>query len=548
MSLPAASRERHARQFRWVLLALLLLGAGLRLFDLTDQPIDFHPTRQLRGAIIARGMYYEMLPAVATTPVDPALRQQALAFWNSTGQYEPSILERLCALTYLVIGREVVWVARIYNTIFWLIGGLALFALLRRMGQENNSVVFSADGDPSAEKTTKKNIVALAVLAFYLALPFSVQASRSFQPDPAMVMWMALAAWALYRWSETAEDGMVSPAARRASWRQALLAGLFSGLALLTKAVSAFTLAGGIMALVFYTYCLGRERPFYRPVVRMLTSPQVWLMAGLALAPTAVYYLTRQERAGEYFLSWTVELSHLLLNPRFYLGWLGLVAELVTPVALLLALAGIWLARGRARGLLVGLWLGYIAYGLFLPYQMDTHSYYHLQMVWLAALSLGPALRVLIGWLRNWPAAWRWAALGVGLLVLALGAWQALVPLYGQDYRSEPAYWQEIASYLPDDGKIVGLTQDYGYRLMYYGWRKVIPWKNRGEFKLNELRGREKEFATYFARQTAGKSYFLITAFRQYQDQPDLQEMLTQHYSLIAQGQGYLIFDLTRTK
>jgi len=545
MSLPAASHPLNARWYRWALLALLLLGAGLRLFDLTDQPIDFHPTRQLRGAIIARGMYYQMLPAVAPTAVDPETRQQALAFWDSTGQYEPSTLERICALTYLALGREVFWVARIYNTIFWLIGGLALFALLR-----NLFVNFSAGGEPPAEKLT--NITALAALAFYLVLPFSVQASRSFQPDPAMVMWMALAAWALYRWSAAAA-GIVpgagdSASARRAGWRWALLAGLFTGLALLTKAVSAFTLAGGALALVFYTYCLGRERPVYRPVVRMLTSLQVWVMGGLSLVPTAVYYLTRQERAGEYLSSWTLSLSHLLLTPRFYLGWLALVAELVTPVALLLALVGVWLARGRARWLLVGLWLGYIAYGLFLPYQMDTHSYYHLQVVWLVALSLGPVLQAGITWLMKHTAAWRWAALGLGLLVLALGAWQALVPLYGQDYRNEPAYWQEIASYLPADGKIVALTQDYGYRLMYYGWRKVILWPNRGELKLSVLRGSNKEFDAYFAKRTDGKAYFLITAFKQYQDQPALQDMLEQHYPVAAQGQGYLIFDLTRPK
>ncbi|MGW8250224.1 MAG: hypothetical protein ACWGO1_06250 [Anaerolineales bacterium] len=46
-----------------MLLVALLAGAlALRFYDLTDQPIDFHPTRQLRGAIIARGMYYDMLP------------------------------------------------------------------------------------------------------------------------------------------------------------------------------------------------------------------------------------------------------------------------------------------------------------------------------------------------------------------------------------------------------------------------------------------------------------------------------------------------------
>src|SRR5512146_3286602 len=81
--------------------ALLLLGLGIRLYDLTDPPLDFHPTRQLRGALIARGMYYQMLPNA-----DPETRRTAIQFANSVGQYEPSILEKIVAETYLLMGGE----------------------------------------------------------------------------------------------------------------------------------------------------------------------------------------------------------------------------------------------------------------------------------------------------------------------------------------------------------------------------------------------------------------------------------------------------------
>ena len=44
----------------------LLFGIALaiRLYDITDLPLDFHPTRQLFSAVKARGMYYETLPGV----------------------------------------------------------------------------------------------------------------------------------------------------------------------------------------------------------------------------------------------------------------------------------------------------------------------------------------------------------------------------------------------------------------------------------------------------------------------------------------------------
>jgi len=516
-----STHNRHTRK-RWgltaALVALLALGAGLRLFDLTDQPIDFHPTRQLRGLIIARGMYYEMLPTA-----DPQLRSAALAFWASTGQYEPSILERITALSYLLVSREIFWLARLYNSLFWLIGGLALVDLARRM-------VFASFGDKGSAA-----VGALSALAYYLALPFSVQASRAIQPDPGMVVWIILASWSAYRWSENS------------SWRWAFLTGAASGMAVLTKAIALYPIGGMLIALILATGWENGVRaggnPF-KTLGRIVRSPQIWTIAALTIVPTLLYYLSRSGRASEYFSSWTLALSHLLLQPDTYLRWLNLVQELTTPFALIFALLGVLLARGRAQVLLVGLWLGYFVYGLFLPYQMTSHSYYHLQFVPVIALSLAPLAGRITARLRVFPKFWQLSAVGAALLLLTYASWQALIPLASRDYRNEPAYWQEVASYLPVDGKIIALTQDYGYRLMYYGWRKVVLWPNRGEIKLSILRGSEKEFLDFFNKRIEGKSYFLITAFGQFTDQPELDKTLYENFPVIAEGSGYIIFDL----
>ena len=46
----------------WAIIILaVVLGITVRFYDLTDAPLDFHPTRQLHSALIARGMYYENL-------------------------------------------------------------------------------------------------------------------------------------------------------------------------------------------------------------------------------------------------------------------------------------------------------------------------------------------------------------------------------------------------------------------------------------------------------------------------------------------------------
>ena len=82
--------------------------------------------------------------------------------------------------------------------------------------------------------------------------------------------------------------------------------------------------------------------------------------------------------------------------------------------------------------------------------------------------------------------------------------------------------------------------------MLHYGWRKVVLWPNRGEQGVNELRGSNKEFQQFFDKRIAGKSYFLVTAFRQFDDQPMLKEYLYANYPIYAEGPGYIIFDLAR--
>ena len=88
-------------------------------------------------------------------------------------------------------------------SLMWVLGGFLVFDLARRMLGEHRPATFAA---------------ALISLAYTLVLPFAMQASRSFQPDPGMVMWVVVSVYALYRWME------------HPSWKWALLAGVAGGI------------------------------------------------------------------------------------------------------------------------------------------------------------------------------------------------------------------------------------------------------------------------------------------------------------------------------
>src|SRR3990172_2207331 len=190
---------------RWAeltLVVLMLAGFGLRMIDLTDPPMDFHPTRQFRGAVVARSIYFQLSPSSDTN-----IQMQAVSMRNSVSELEPSILESVVAIAYWIAGGEYLWIARIIVSLIWVLAAIPLFNLIR-----------SFTSPPAA----------LLSVAYYLFLPFGVQASRSFQPDPLMVALLILGMYAAYRWSETRK------------WPWVFWTAFAMGFAILVKAFAAY--------------------------------------------------------------------------------------------------------------------------------------------------------------------------------------------------------------------------------------------------------------------------------------------------------------------
>jgi 4-amino-4-deoxy-L-arabinose transferase-like glycosyltransferase len=486
---------------RFTLAIIFLFGLGIRLLDLTDAPLDFNPSRQLRGAILARGLYFQQVESA-----NPETRQVAISLGGTISRFEPPILETIVAYTYMLVGGEYLWIARILNSLFWLIGGIAIFALSRRAA--------SLDG-------------ALVALLFYLLLPFSVIASRSFQPDPFMVMWLVLFLYTVYRWAE-------SP-----TWKSALLAGVLGAIAVLVKVVAVYLVAGALIALALHKFGLRGA----------LSHPQLWIIVTSMAVPSLYYYvISAGGGASTYISNWVIALAPQLLKFSFYIGWAGRVHSLINAVFILAALAGLWLSRTSFRALLLGLWVGYALYGISLPHQTVTHDYYHIQLVPIVALSLAPLAATLASRLLDSRKLLQAISLGLLLLAVAASLWTARVTLLGQDYRTDTDFWEYVGDQLPRNGRIIALTQQYGQPIAYYGWKRVSLWPISQELNLSAVRGEdEKEFEAFFAKRIEGFDFFLVTAFNQLRRQSDLEQTLYADYPIYAEGGGFVIFDLRGT-
>ena len=482
-------------------LAFFVLGLGIRLLDLTDPPLDFHAWRQFRSATIARGMYYVM-----ASDVDPEARQIAENLSRQFEKLEPPISERIVALAYLAIGREILWIARLFAILYWMIGGAALYALAVRISSP---------------------VGAALSLGFYLLLPFGVIASRSFQPEPLMVMWILVATYAIFRWTEAK------------TWRWAIAAGVAGGLAALVKVFGALPVAAVVFLLVPHDFG-------FRKAIR---SSQVWAVAGLMIAiPASYYFVSTRSEASGYLSGWVFAFTDLLVSPSFYIRWLSTLKLLLTIPMVIIGAVGMLLLRGRDRLVVLGLWVGYFLISAAVPGLVITHDYYNLPLIPAVALSLSPLGDLMVNGIQDQGRFWKAVFAGVIAVAIAIPLVDARNDLLREDYRLEPIIWQRVGDSLPRDGSMIGLTHDYNERLKYYGWIGIAQWPHSADFEMGVLAGgnydpTDPAIVGLFEERTKGTDYFLVTLFPELETQPVLNDVLYSNYPY-REGDGYVLFDL----
>jgi hypothetical protein len=79
-------------------------------------------------------------------------------------------------------------------------------------------------------------------------------------------------------------------------------------------------------------------------------------MAALMILPPLYFYLLRDPGSStDYFLGWTVSLSHLLTDPGFYIRWMSFLSYLMSLSLIFLGLVGVFISIPRIpTSLLVG--------------------------------------------------------------------------------------------------------------------------------------------------------------------------------------------------
>ncbi|NWF62954.1 MAG: glycosyltransferase family 39 protein [Chloroflexi bacterium] len=508
----------------FALIVTFTFGIAVRLYDITDLPLEFHSTRQLLSLLKARGMYYE-----TRTDVPSEERAFAIQQWNLRASVEPEFFERIVAWTYQFTGEQI-WVARAYSSAFWIIGGIFFYLLARRLTSE--------DG-------------AIAATAVYLLLPYAIIASRSFQPDPLMTMLIIMFLWAVWEWSsaltakhaKSAKENKESLSGLRAlrgsksSWVFAILAGLFGGLAIFIKFPAAFFVIGGGLGAVLR----------HRSMKEALKDPQLYVMALLGILPGAgylIYGIFVQDFLGQQFGGRFI--PSLFLSPLYYVGWLNMLNLVIGGFTLMLALLGLFFFEDKKQRLLLGLWIGYALFGFTFNFHIHTHDYYSLPLIPIVALSIAPLADFLFTKLAQLAITnlLRLSAFCLLLFGIIASTWNVRNTLNAADYRPQAEMWAEIGA-ITDGYNLAGLTQDYGARLAYWGWQNSSSWPTSGDLRYAEERGGRQDLEEQFDAIASKKDLFIVTDFDDFERQSALQEKLSA-YPIFAEGDGYIIYSLMK--
>lgn len=481
-----------------IFLAALFLMAGLvRLYRL-DAP-GVLVEREFVSAIFARHFYYEQVSPVAGW-------QQEVAAITKERQpvLEPPVTEYLVSLLYRATGGERLWVAHLLTSFFWLAGGLFFFKLGRML--LSTGAAFIATG-------------------CYLLSPLSILVGRSFQPDSLMMLLFLISLYGLVRHH------------RQPGAKGALLVGAITGLALLYRPLVLFTLLGAYLALAVY------HRSW-----RGLFAPHTLLFGAASLLLPLAYYGYGLVIAG--FLRWKVDTSflpELYLRRDYWEGWMALAADQIGLVILIGALLGVpTLRRGMPRALLVGLGVGYLAFGLVFTAHIYTHGYYHAQLLPIAALPFGSLAAGYLDNLRRreLAALWWLPVLAVALIVLYFNFQTVRERLGAQQYESE-ALAREIGELVDHSTRTVFVARHYGMPLQYYGHFSGLSWPKADEPVLyGKAPARDQTIAERRAQLGYEPDYFIITDYAQLSRyHADLKEYLEENCLLRFESDQYLIYD-----
>jgi hypothetical protein len=478
------------------LVLMFLLAVLIRLYNL-EAPghlID----REYTSAIFARAYYFEGNQNI------PAWRQEiAKVAKDQQPVLEPPINDFLVSLIYRLFGREDIVYSRYLTIFFWLVGGVFMYRI--------------AD-------TLLGTDAAVFAYGYYLFVPMGIIISRSFQPDSLMMMLFLISLYAAVRYF------------KNPTFKMLMLASLLSGITLLIRPLVVFSLLLTFLALTLHA----------RKSWKAVFDPPLIIYSTISLFFPLAYYGYGILFAG--FMRWKISTSfmpHLLTKFDFWQGWFESGSEVIGPALLVSAILGFFLLQNRQlRSWIVAFAVSYVIFGIAFTYHINTHPYYHIQIIPLIGISAAPVIIRIGHALKQIPDRNRWLPVVAAVLAVLYFNANHAVDSYNTGRYESPTIAREIGKIVNHSPRVAYVAKFYGLPLEYYGEFGGAPWPVGIEDAFYRRPG--ETYRSVDDRINGlgfTPEYFVITHFDLYrQKHKDLAEFLENNWQLIAQGEGFLIY------
>jgi Dolichyl-phosphate-mannose-protein mannosyltransferase len=474
-------------------LALVVLGAAIRLVRITQPFVDDWSWRQSDVAMIAENFYRNgfnvFFPQINWAGPSPG-------YVGSEFQLVPL----LAALLYPLFGVHE-WIGRGISVAFFTASLPFFFLLVRRLHTAR---------------------AALAAVSVYVAAPLSIFGSRSFMPDMASLSLALVGLYFFTRWLEHDRHSLTFTAVA-----------VTLALALLVKPFIA-TVGFALLYLAIGTYGRGWVRTTW-----------LWALAALAVLPSLVwyphaYYLSISNPPFHFFGSGTVGLGALEDYARIAEE---LVLVSLTPTVVILAAIGLFVRPRRPGGYLFHYWLVGVLL-LLVTVARHPHQWYPLALVPIAAALAGAALDRLAHLLeRVWG---RRSAICAGLVLylgLGVSAYVQVAPLY--EPRALPAFEAGVAlRQLEPRDALVAVVDAGDPTAIYYSGRKGWHFPSDFGSPVSQDAEATRELET-LRREGARYLVFLRDTMWWLDQYPDFGRAVSTSYRRVQETGNYVIFDLS---
>lgn len=422
--------------FLLVAISLLAGGFALRLVGIDQPSIE---QREMQSALLARKW------SVDREDLSPAQRRVIEVVDEAIKPIEPPILDAVAAAAFRASREEPLWIPRLLSACLWVLGGVFLCLVARRL------------------TTAAGTLVALAL---FLVWPYATWHSRLFMPDALLVCSLLAAIWTILRYWE-------APSSRRFAAAAAL-----SSFATLVKPGVAF-----LFLVALFASLAASRGELRRSVGRRLPLFAVMAAAAAVLYGIWGLYLTDVIWEGADDSRFK---TRLLIESGFWQGWWNVVSYLLrfpqpqesaAIVAIALGAAGMAVApRGAPRATLVGLAIGYLLFAIAFANYTSTHPYYSLPLIPILALAIG----VLSGWLlqrlRN-RRALRVAAIAIIVAAVGIGVQKSYSVLTPDPPDERIAAYRQIGELTGHTTRSIIVDRQLGTPAMYWGWIVTRAWE-----------------------------------------------------------------------